>query len=151
MAFLSCHSLSVLYALLFLFTVSVYGKPAAFFLAGDSTTATKGGWGDGFLSLLEKPAIGTNHAKNGRTTVSFKQGHWNDVMSNVKKHAGQYQVYVTIQVRTQISPVKILVADRELSLVTMIRSHKLEFPYNSIKTTLHQWQHKSSPQAASPS
>jgi hypothetical protein len=74
-------------------------KPVAFVLAGDSTTATKGGWGDGFISYLQKPNVGTNHGKNGRTTVSFKSGgFWNNVIADVKKYSGQYQVYVTIQV-----------------------------------------------------
>jgi lysophospholipase L1-like esterase len=75
------------------------GKPIAFVLAGDSTTAKGGGWGNGFISNLEKPNIGTNYGHNGATTVSFKKGgDWSKVMADVKKHTGQYSVYVTIQV-----------------------------------------------------
>lgn len=53
-------------------------KPAAFFLAGDSTTAVQseggGGWGNGFLSFLVPPATGANYGRNGRTTVDFVSG-----------------------------------------------------------------------------
>jgi hypothetical protein len=76
-------------------------KPVAFLLAGDSTTAKNGGWGDGFLTFVEKPAIGRNHGRGGATTVSFKKGgNWGNVMTDVKKYAAQYLVYVTIQVRS---------------------------------------------------
>jgi hypothetical protein len=79
-------------------------KPPAFFLAGDSTTAKQssggGGWGTGFLSFLERPAIGTNYGHNGATTVSFKSGgDWDKVIGDVKRNAGSHQVFVTIQVR----------------------------------------------------
>jgi hypothetical protein len=78
-------------------------KPPAFFLAGDSTTAKQssggGGWGNGFLSFLEKPATGTNYGHNGATTVSFRSGgDWDKVISDVKRHAGSHHTFVTIQV-----------------------------------------------------
>lgn len=77
-------------------------KPAAFFLAGDSTTAVAGGWGDGFLKLLTNGAIGTNFAKSGRTTVSFVSGgFWDQTIAAVKTNAANYTPYVTIQVCCQ--------------------------------------------------
>lgn len=77
-------------------------KPVAFLLAGDSTTAKNGGWGDGFLTFVEKPAVGRNHGRGGATTVSFRKGgNWGNVMSDVRKLAGQYSVFVTIQVRSR--------------------------------------------------
>ncbi|KAL0943488.1 GDSL-like Lipase/Acylhydrolase [Colletotrichum truncatum] len=77
-------------------------KPPAFFLAGDSTTAVQstggGGWGDGFLASLKKPAFGTNYGRNGRTTVDYvSQGHWATVKKAVQDNAKNFDVYVTIQ------------------------------------------------------
>ncbi|KAF4302016.1 putative gdsl-like lipase acylhydrolase protein [Botryosphaeria dothidea] len=75
--------------------------PAAFFLAGDSTTATNGGWGDGFLAeTLQNGAWGTNFAKSGATTVSFRnEGLWDDTIEAVKNVSanGDYTAWVTIQ------------------------------------------------------
>ncbi|KAL0264899.1 hypothetical protein SLS55_000853 [Diplodia seriata] len=76
--------------------------PAAFFLAGDSTTATDGGWGDAFLdSTLVNGAWGTNYAKSGATTVSFRaDGNWDSTIEAVKNVSanGDYAAWVTIQV-----------------------------------------------------
>lgn len=86
------------------------GLPPAFFLAGDSTAAINGGWGNGFLSfILPKPgqpgglgpAWGVNLARSGRTTASFvSSGDWGKVISNLKNittTGNKYQAYVTIQ------------------------------------------------------
>ncbi|KAI9925333.1 hypothetical protein AWENTII_011813 [Aspergillus wentii] len=78
-------------------------RPPAFFLAGDSTTATQspggGGWGDGFLNTtLHHGAYGRNYGHNGATTVSFRAGgDWNNVLSSVKQSKSEYNPYVTIQ------------------------------------------------------
>lgn len=73
--------------------------PASFVLAGDSTTAVNGGWGTGFISFLKSPAKGTNIAKSGATTVSFKSGgYWTKVIDAVKADAKTHNVVVTIQV-----------------------------------------------------
>ncbi|KAI1451754.1 carbohydrate esterase family 12 protein [Annulohypoxylon moriforme] len=72
-------------------------KPPAFFLAGDSTTAPDGGWGDGFLATLKKPAWGVNIGKSGATTASFLAGgYWANVTQHVKDNVGKYDSYVTI-------------------------------------------------------
>jgi hypothetical protein len=67
----------------------VDGGQAAFILAGDSTTTKNGGWGDGFINMLKLPANGTNWARSGKTTVSFKAGNdgglWGSVMVELKK------------------------------------------------------------------
>lgn len=83
-------------------------RPAAFFLAGDSTTAvinaakTGGGWGDGFLTTLKNEAIGFNFGHNGATTVSFRNGgDWANVLAGVAANKTKYQAFVTIQVRVQ--------------------------------------------------
>ena len=75
-------------------------KPAYFVLAGDSTTAPDGGWGDGFLSTaVRSPAGGINLGHSGATTVSFRNGgDWAAVIDQVKTHAKSHKVFVTIQV-----------------------------------------------------
>ncbi|KFY16788.1 hypothetical protein V491_05227, partial [Pseudogymnoascus sp. VKM F-3775] len=77
-------------------------KPAAFLLAGDSTTAVQstggGGWGTGFLGTLTNGAVGTNYGHNGRTTVSFVEGgDWATVIADVESKVSSYTTYVTIQ------------------------------------------------------
>lgn len=79
------------------------GKPPAFFLAGDSTTAIQssngGGWGNGFISFLRSPAWGVNYGHNGATTVSFVAGgNWDTVLGRVREAKGGFEPYVTIQV-----------------------------------------------------
>ncbi|KAI0403781.1 carbohydrate esterase family 12 protein [Xylaria palmicola] len=72
-------------------------KPPAFFLAGDSTTAVDGGWGNGFLAPLIAPAWGENHGKSGATTKSFiAEGRWANVTAKLKANAKKYDCYVTI-------------------------------------------------------
>ncbi|KAI3394134.1 hypothetical protein diail_3187 [Diaporthe ilicicola] len=72
--------------------------PASFVLAGDSTTAVNGGWGTGFISFVKSPAKGTNIAKSGATTVSFRNGgYWTKVIDQVKADAATHNVLVTIQ------------------------------------------------------
>ncbi|KAI1361500.1 carbohydrate esterase family 12 protein [Xylaria arbuscula] len=72
-------------------------KEPAFFLAGDSTTAVDGGWGNGLLAPLIEPAWGINFGLSGATTESFQaRGYWANVTSHVKEYAKAYDVYVTI-------------------------------------------------------
>ncbi|KAI4592149.1 hypothetical protein KJ359_011476 [Pestalotiopsis sp. 9143b] len=72
-------------------------KPPAFFLAGDSTTAVGGGWGDGLLATLRSPAWGVNIGQSGATTVSFENGgNWTNVTTHVQDYAEEYDTYVTI-------------------------------------------------------
>ncbi|KAL4876817.1 SGNH hydrolase-type esterase domain-containing protein [Aspergillus karnatakaensis] len=72
--------------------------PPAFFLAGDSTTATNGGWGDAFVSSLTSGSTGQNFGDSGATTGSFRnEGYWADVLAAVESHADEYTPYVTIQ------------------------------------------------------
>ncbi|KAL2869124.1 rhamnogalacturonan acetylesterase [Aspergillus lucknowensis] len=72
--------------------------PPAFFLAGDSTTAPDGGWGDAFLASLAEGATGTNFAASGATTSSFRaDGHWDQLLAAVSENKEEYSPYVTIQ------------------------------------------------------
>ncbi|KAF1361650.1 SGNH hydrolase [Lizonia empirigonia] len=74
-------------------------KPVFWLLAGDSTTAPNGGWGDAFLSTtVAKGSSGTNHGHGGATTASFRAaGYWAKVISDIATHKSDYRVYVTIQ------------------------------------------------------
>lgn len=80
-------------------TTNNLDKPPAFFLAGDSTTAINGGWGNGFLSFLQPPSWGVNHGHSGATTASFiAGGDWARVIANVKNNTSKsYPSIVTIQ------------------------------------------------------
>lgn len=75
-------------------------SPVYWLLAGDSTTATDGGWGDAFLSTTVAPgSSGHNWGKSGATTKSFRdQGYWDQVLAGIKQNKDNYRVYVTIQV-----------------------------------------------------
>jgi lysophospholipase L1-like esterase len=77
---------------------STIGKPPYFILVGDSTTASGGGWGDALLSYLIDPADGTNPAKNGATTVSFRdEGLWNQAVEQIAGHRVDFEPLVTLQ------------------------------------------------------
>ncbi|KAF1931717.1 carbohydrate esterase family 12 protein [Didymella exigua CBS 183.55] len=73
--------------------------PVYWLLAGDSTTATNGGWGDAFLSTtVEEGSSGKNYGHSGATTKSFRAGgDWAQVIDEVGTHKDDYRVYVTIQ------------------------------------------------------
>ncbi|KAL4804165.1 SGNH hydrolase-type esterase domain-containing protein [Aspergillus unguis] len=72
--------------------------PPAFFLAGDSTTAPDGGWGDAFVADLTDSSTGTNYGDSGATTGSFRaEGFWDEVLSAVEGAVDAYTPYVTIQ------------------------------------------------------
>lgn len=72
-------------------------KPPAFFLAGDSTTAVNGGWGNGFISQLKAPAWGVNIGKSGATTRSYEAGgYWANITSHLRQYSFEYDSYVTI-------------------------------------------------------
>jgi len=75
-------------------------KPPSFLLGGDSTTQTQSGWGDAFLSLVEKPATGKNFGRGGKTTVNYRtdSGGLPKLLAEVAKDASQYTVYATLQV-----------------------------------------------------
>ena len=75
-------------------------KGIYFLLAGDSTTAPGGGWGDGFLSTtVAAGSSGHNYGHGGATTASFRAGgDWGNVVKDIGTYKSDYDVYVTIQV-----------------------------------------------------
>ncbi|KAF2853712.1 carbohydrate esterase family 12 protein [Plenodomus tracheiphilus IPT5] len=74
-------------------------KPVYWLLAGDSTTAPKGGWGDAFLSTtVASGSSGHNYGHSGATTKSFRiGGDWAEVIKDIGTYKEDYRVYVTIQ------------------------------------------------------
>ncbi|TRX88175.1 hypothetical protein FHL15_010924 [Xylaria flabelliformis] len=72
-------------------------KPPAFFLAGDSTTAVDGGWGNGLLATLVQPAWGLNFGLSGATTKSFvDRGYWANVTTHLRENRDAFECFVTI-------------------------------------------------------
>ncbi|RMJ25782.1 hypothetical protein PHISP_03341 [Aspergillus sp. HF37] len=94
---------SILLAVLLLslkaFSSPLTSRPPFFVLAGDSTTASQAGWGDGFLNTtLYHGAAGKNDGQNGATTVTFREGgDWDRMLSAASEHRGDYLSFVTIQ------------------------------------------------------
>ncbi|CAN9458126.1 unnamed protein product [Alternaria alternata] len=74
-------------------------KPIYWLLAGDSTTATNGGWGNEFLSkTVAAGSSGHNYGHSGATTRSFRAGgDWASVTKDIGTYKDDYNVYVTIQ------------------------------------------------------
>lgn len=112
-------------------------KPPAFFLAGDSTTAANGGYGDDFLSFLTNEAWGANYAKSGASTVSFKaDGNWAALMKMVHENLRDNQVFVTIEVSALgREPRQMSQQLMQCSLGTMTKSRSCTFPTRSSRTT----------------
>lgn len=73
-------------------------KPPYFLLVGDSTVVDGGGWGSGFLPFLKDPADGSNRAKSGTTTVSWKSnGRYKDLLETLEERKDDYETIVTLQ------------------------------------------------------
>ena len=75
--------------------------PAYWVLTGDSTTAPKGGWVDGFLATtVSSGSSGRNFGHSGASTASFRAGgDWSNVVKEIKARKDKNNVLVTIQVR----------------------------------------------------
>ncbi|KAJ4362833.1 hypothetical protein N0V95_001207 [Ascochyta clinopodiicola] len=74
-------------------------EPVYWLLAGDSTTATNGGWGDAFLATtVAEGSSGVNYGHSGSTTKSFRAGgDWNKVINEIGSNKDDHRVYVTLQ------------------------------------------------------
>jgi hypothetical protein len=127
-------------------------KPIYWLLAGDSTTAPGGGWGDAFLSTTVAPgSSGHNWAKGGATTKSFRDGgYWAKVMDGIKTYKNDYKVYVTIQVNATHTYGR---KRRQLttnSSATTTRKKIPASPLRNTQQTSKTWPAKSSPLAPRP-
>lgn len=68
------------------------------YLIGDSTMATKNGYGDAVCEWLKGHATCFNLAKNGRSSKSFKEeGLWTEALTHMKNNPQQQKLWVLIQ------------------------------------------------------
>src|SRR5205085_7073437 len=72
--------------------------PVRVILVGDSTVATKNGYGDALCARFTPDVTCVNLAKNGRSSGSFRaEGRWDEVM-RLLKDGGNYSAnYVLVQ------------------------------------------------------
>jgi lysophospholipase L1-like esterase len=76
---------------------SVEIKNRVFFI-GDSTMATRNGYGDAICAWLKESAECLNLAKNGRSSKSFREeGLWAQALDQMKNNPHQLQQWVLIQ------------------------------------------------------
>lgn len=99
-------------------------KPAIedrIYFIGDSTMATKNGYGDFVCESLKGKADCFNLARNGRSTKSFREeGLWQQALEQMKSNPKQLRTWVLIQFGHNDQPGK---PGRSTSLVT-------EYPQN---------------------
>jgi lysophospholipase L1-like esterase len=68
------------------------------FFIGDSTMATRNGYGDAICTWLKDSAECLNLAKNGRSSKSFREeGLWTQALDQMKNNPRQLQQWVLIQ------------------------------------------------------
>lgn len=73
-------------------------KPVRVILVGDSTMATRSGYGDALCSRFAAPVSCINLARGGRSTSSFRaEGLWAHVQGLLKEGSNFEQTYVLIQ------------------------------------------------------
>jgi lysophospholipase L1-like esterase len=95
--------------------------PIRVILVGDSTMATKSGYGDAFCARFTPDVSCINLARGGRSTSSFRaEGRWDEVQRLLKDGAGFQATYVLVQFGHNDQPGK---PGRSTDFVT-------EFPVN---------------------
>lgn len=95
--------------------------PVRVILVGDSTMATKSGYGDALCARFTAAVTCLNLARGGRSSSSFRQeGRWDEVQKLLKEGGGFSATYVLVQFGHNDQPGK---APRSTDLVT-------EFPAN---------------------
>ncbi|MFZ6814771.1 rhamnogalacturonan acetylesterase [Undibacterium sp. Rencai35W] len=102
-------------------SASAAEKPARLILVGDSTMATRSGYGDTLCQTFTSRLTCLNLAKGGRSSGSYRaEGSWEQVQKLLKDNASFAQTYVLIQFGHNDQPGK---PGRSTDLVT-------EFPVN---------------------
>lgn len=102
-------------------SASTADKPARLILVGDSTMATRSGYGDALCQTFTSRLTCLNLAKGGRSSGSYRaEGSWQQVQKLLKDNASFAQTYVLIQFGHNDQPGK---PGRSTDLVT-------EFPVN---------------------
>jgi len=95
--------------------------PIRVILVGDSTMATRSGYGDALCARFTPQVTCVNLARGGRSTKSFREeGRWDEVQRMLRDGAGFKATYVLVQFGHNDQPGK---APRSTDLVT-------EFPAN---------------------
>lgn len=95
--------------------------PARIILVGDSTMATRTGYGDALCARFQSNVACLNHARGGRSTGSFRaEGLWDKVQQQLRESAPYSDTYVLIQFGHNDQPGK---PGRSTNLVT-------EYPAN---------------------
>jgi lysophospholipase L1-like esterase len=95
--------------------------PIRVILVGDSTMATRSGYGDAFCARFTPEVSCINLARGGRSTSSFRaEGRWDEVQRLLKDGAGFQATYVLVQFGHNDQPGK---PGRSTDFVT-------EFPVN---------------------
>lgn len=90
-------------------------------LVGDSTLATRTGYGDALCGLLQSDVHCTNLARGGRSSKSYRaEGLWDGVLAQIRASAGAWPVWILIQLGHNDQPGK---PERSTDLAT-------EFPHN---------------------
>lgn len=96
-------------------------KPVRIILVGDSTMATKSGYGDALCARFQPEVSCINLARGGRSSGSFRaEGRWDEVQALLKDGASFSNTYVLIQFGHNDQPGK---PGRSTDLVT-------QFPQN---------------------
>jgi lysophospholipase L1-like esterase len=96
-------------------------KPIRVILVGDSTMATKSGYGDALCARFVSEVKCINLARGGRSSSSFRrEKRWDEVQSLLQDSGAYSQTYVLVQFGHNDQPGK---GDRATDLVT-------EFPAN---------------------
>lgn len=96
-------------------------KPARIILVGDSTMATRSGYGDALCQRLRAGVACINLARGGRSSGSFRaEGRWDEVQALLRDGAAYSASYVLIQFGHNDQPGK---PGRSTDLVT-------QFPQN---------------------
>lgn len=76
-------------------------------LVGDSTLATRTGYGDALCGLLQSDVHCTNLARGGRSSKSYRvEGLWDGVLAQIRASAGAWPVWVLIQLGHNDQPGK---------------------------------------------
>jgi lysophospholipase L1-like esterase len=95
--------------------------PARIILVGDSTMATRTGYGDALCARFQSTVACLNHARGGRSTGSFRaEGLWDKVQQQLRDSASYSATYVLIQFGHNDQPGK---PGRSTDLVTQYPSN----------------------------
>jgi lysophospholipase L1-like esterase len=79
-------------------TAAADHSPIRVILVGDSTMATKSGYGDAFCARFTPDVSCINLARGGRSTSSFREeGRWDEVQRLLKDGASYKATYVLVQ------------------------------------------------------